>query len=784
MKRRAIFVAILLVTAAHVAILLLFRSPILLSNAIQTLPPLIAMVLCLHEADHAPTPYFRRLWQQLSFAFLIWITAQICYFVILLSGHPPVYPSFADFLWMAFAFPIFVVISNTQETTQDWVPWLDIGQACVSVSVLYVLMFSRPSLISVALAYGVQSLSLFVASALRYLVATGREKDFFRNLTIYLGIYAICSAIGESASGNGFPPGSIADVLWTIPLAVFSVLALHFIRERRSATLLSFKAEAFRTRLHGVGAFSLALISIGAGGLLASHRPVLGMLALGAAFVLFASRTSLRESQLHAAHARLERASLHDSLTGLANRALLLRELARCIEGRIPTSRTTFAVLFVDLDRFKVINDSLGHAYGDRLLIQAAGIIRASIRPQDILARLGGDEFVVLIEDIIGEQEAKDIARAVIDDLQTPLTLEGRVTHLNASIGIVLGDQASNGDELLRNADCAMYEAKGMGKGRARTFAPAMLTRVNAELALETDLRQALKEGVISAWYQPIYSLSGGSIDGFEALARWRHPVRGLVSPAEFIPVAEDTGLILELGMQVLTLACTQVRNWNSLHHSNFSVSVNVSASQFADPNLLDDIRNIIRTTRFDPKLLKLEITESVLISGLESVKQVLEGARTSGVEIYLDDFGTGYSSLSYLLDFPFDAVKIDRSFVHNLEENHRQTEVVRMIIQLAANLNKRVIAEGVETPGELKRVKDLGCDLVQGYLLAKPMDPEIISAALARVPTFSIPGAQSGPRVLAASNNPGSAGFSAAQTASLTASLSASLIDDYLAIP
>jgi diguanylate cyclase (GGDEF)-like protein len=774
MKRRAILVAILLVAGVHVAVLLLFQSPVLLSNAIQVLPPLIAIILCFHEAKHAPSPFFRRLWQQLSFAFLIWIGAQICFFLILLSGHEPAYPSIADFLWMTFAFPIFMVISNTQEPAQDWVAWLDIGQACISVSVLYILMFSSPALITVAMAYNIQGLSLFVASALRYLVATGREKSFFRDLTIYLGIYSVCTALGEIAPNHGFPIGSIVDLTWDIPVIVFSLLVLRFIRERRTSAL-SFKAVTLRIRLHGIGAFALALISISAAGVLATHRPVLGMLALGSAFVLFASRTSLRETQLHSAHSRLERASLHDALTGLANRTLLLRELARCIENEDGSTGSAFAVLFVDLDRFKIINDSLGHAYGDRLLIQAASVIRTAIRPQDILARLGGDEFVILLEGIDGEKDARDIARTVICDLQTPLTLEGRVTYLNASVGIVLGDQAANGDEMLRNADCAMYEAKAMGKGRERLFAPAMLTRANAELALETDLRQALKDGTISAWYQPIYSLSGGSIDGFEALARWRHPVRGMVSPAEFIPIAEDTGLILELGMQILTLACTQVRNWNSLYQSRFSVSVNVSASQFADPNLIDDIRNIVRTTRIDPKLVKLEITESVLISGLDSVKQVLEAARASGLEIYLDDFGTGYSSLSYLLDFPFDAVKIDRSFVHNLEDDQRQTEVVRMIIQLAANLNKRAIAEGVETPAELNRLKDLGCDLVQGYLLAKPMDPEVISAALSRAPGFALQG------------GPGSGAARMIAGTSTGGNLprpGASLIDDLLTIP
>ncbi|HEY0757671.1 MAG TPA: EAL domain-containing protein [Acidisarcina sp.] len=734
MKRRGLLLAVLSVQLTHLLVLLSFHLPTRLSNAIQLLPPALALLLCIHEARRETLPYFSRLWYQLGFGFLIWFAGQVCYFTTILGGHEPAFPSIGDFLWMLYAFPFFLVFSNTQDTTQDWVPWLDIGQACISIGVLYALMFSTPALISVGVAYDVQGIALLLVCALRYSVSMDRrERLFFRNLGIFLIVEGVCCAVGNRAPRFGFPPGSIFDLAWTLPFSIFCVLALEPDPADHRTRPGSAANERLRMRLHGVGAFSLALMTVAACGFLAMHRAALGMLALTAAFILFAARTSLREMQLYSAHSGLELASLHDSLTGLANRKLLLQELTRCIEERERGLPGKFAVLFVDLDRFKIINDSLGHAYGDRLLVQAAARIRAAVRPQDILARLGGDEFVILLEHIYDIEAARELARRIISDLQQPLTLEGRVTYLNASIGIVLGTDVATGDEMLRNADCAMYEAKAMGKGRARIFAPAMLARATEELLVETDLRAALNQGGISVWYQPIYAVDSQRIHGFEALARWNHPERGLVSPAEFIPIAEDTGLIIELGKQVLTQACLQVRDWNALYQCGVSVSVNVSARQFADPNLIDDIMQIVTTTRIDPRFLKLEITESVLIGGLQSVKCVLEQAREAGIEIYLDDFGTGYSSLSYLLDFPFDVVKIDRSFIHNLEQDERRTEVVRMIIQLTRNLRKRAIAEGVETAGEFERLQHLGCDLVQGFLLSKPLPPDAMSRLVAQ---------------------------------------------------
>ncbi len=430
--------------------------------------------------------------------------------------------------------------------------------------------------------------------------------------------------------------------------------------------------------------------------------------------------------------ARLEHAALHDALTGLANRQLLSTRITRALhQRRSANGSAEIALLFIDLDRFKLINDSLGHAFGDRLLMEVAAALQLAVRPGDTVTRFGGDEFVVLLEGVEGQETAHLIADRILDRLQSPFVLEDRSLYISASIGIVLGGEADNADDLLRDADSAMYRAKSQGRNRAQTFDRSMLAQSAQELELETDLRRAIKDNALAVWYQPIYSISDQVIEGFEALARWPHPSHGMVPPSRFIPLAEDTGLIIELGRWVLAEACAQLQEWNRRFGSRLSISVNISPRQFSDPRLLQYIREVLEQTELPPELLKLEITESVMLADPKSAESVLLEAQALGIKICLDDFGIGYSSLSYLLQFPFDTVKIDQSFVRDLDRDHVRTEVVRTVVQLAANLKKTVVAEGIETEGELQQLCRMHCDSAQGFLLSRPLAPTIMTELL-----------------------------------------------------
>ncbi len=432
------------------------------------------------------------------------------------------------------------------------------------------------------------------------------------------------------------------------------------------------------------------------------------------------------------AETKLEHAALHDALTGLANRQLLSSRITRALQQRRRSDQAQeIALLFIDLDRFKVINDSLGHAFGDRLLMEVAEALEVAVRPGDTVARFGGDEFVILLEGVEDQHAAHLIADRILDRLQSPFVLEDRSLYISASIGIVLGEDAVSADDLLRDADAAMYRAKSQGRNRAQTFDRSMLAQTAQELDLETDLRWAIKENGLAVWYQPIYSISDQVIEGFEALARWPHATHGMVPPARFIPLAEDTGLIVDLGKWVLAEACAQLQQWNRRFGTRLTVSVNISPRQFADPLLLEYIREVLTDTQLPPELLKLEITESVMLSDPKSAEAVLLEAQQMGIKICLDDFGIGYSSLSYLLQFPFDTVKIDQSFVRDLDHDHVRTEVVRTVVQLAANLKKTVVAEGIETEGELRQLSRMHCDSAQGFLLSRPLAPSIMSELL-----------------------------------------------------
>jgi len=417
--------------------------------------------------------------------------------------------------------------------------------------------------------------------------------------------------------------------------------------------------------------------------------------------------------------------AFHDALTGLPNRALFMDRLKHSVAQVAKGDGYSFGVLFLDLDRFKVVNDSLGHQIGDQLLTATARRIETCLRPGDIVARLGGDEFAVILDRVRHVSDAIQAAERIRQHLAAPFNLSGHEVFISASIGIALNQTASDKpDEILRNADTAMYRAKDQGRGCFELFDKGMHARNAALSQLETGLRRALVRGEFSVHYQPIISLETWRISGFEALIRWEHPEHGYISPLKFIPVAEESGLIIPIGQWVLREACEQLRVWQDQFPSDppLSISVNLSGKQFLQADLTDQISQILTETDLNPSSLKIEITESAIIENIDGAALMLKRIKALGVRLSLDDFGTGYSSLSYLHRFPIDTLKIDRSFVSriNLPKN---TEIVRTILTLARNLGMDVVAEGVETRDQIIQLTGLNCEYVQGYLLSKPID-------------------------------------------------------------
>ncbi|SKB15838.1 Two-component response regulator [Planktothrix sp. PCC 11201] len=452
------------------------------------------------------------------------------------------------------------------------------------------------------------------------------------------------------------------------------------------------------------------------------------------------ARVKERTQELEAANTQLLEMALHDSLTGLPNRALLMTDLRRSIHLAKADPNYQFAVLFLDCDRFKVVNDSLGHLVGDELLILIAHRLSCYVKPQNTLARLGGDEFAILLTEIPNFHDVTTLADQILQCFSQPFNLERHEIFINASIGIVIGNCDYNEPEhLLRDADTAMYRAKALGKGQYHLFDPAMHTAALQRLQLETDLRRGIEQEELVVHYQPIISLNTGKIAGFEALVRWLHPKQGLVAPNLFIPIAEETGLITAIGYWVLSESCHQLRTWQEqyLIDPNLFVSVNLSVKQFAQPNLLEQIDQVLEDSQLSPDCLKLEITESAIMDNHKHVATILKELRKRHILISIDDFGTGYSSLSYLHSFPVDTLKIDKSFVQRLNLESENIGLIPVIISLAKTMNMNVVAEGIELVDQLEILRELDCGFGQGYFFAKPLPGEQLIKFLSSTPQW-----------------------------------------------
>jgi diguanylate cyclase (GGDEF)-like protein len=468
-----------------------------------------------------------------------------------------------------------------------------------------------------------------------------------------------------------------------------------------------------------------------------------------------ASEAAAREAEAAERHLQqLQHIAFHDALTGLPNRRRFNESLAQAIDVAKAEPKRRFALLFMDFDRFKLINDSLGHSAGDQFLVQVAQRIQQHVRPDDQVARLGGDEFAILAEEIGLEQYAVELAERLLRALQHPFEVGGADVTVSASIGITFTRFGyDTPDEALRDADIAMYRAKEDGKARYALFDGGLHASVRQRLGLERDLRRAIGNGELSLVYQPIFDLRSSELVGFEALSRWDHPELGSVPPEVFIPIAEESGLIVELTDLVLNTACRQLRRWQ-LRDAAFAelrMSVNISARDIAHDSLGPRIAEAIVRAQLQPQYLTLELTENILMEHIRNSLPTLAALQRLGIGLSLDDFGTGYSSLAHLSNLPIDSLKVDRSFVRDMQSGSNETKVVRSIVHLGTSLDKSIVAEGIENAWQLAQLKEMGCTRGQGFHLGRPQVAEGIETLLERIAAAAAPGRRDAPLGLAA---------------------------------
>ncbi|MGB7412583.1 MAG: EAL domain-containing protein [Thermosynechococcaceae cyanobacterium] len=437
---------------------------------------------------------------------------------------------------------------------------------------------------------------------------------------------------------------------------------------------------------------------------------------------------------------RLAHMAWHDHLTDLPNRAWFMKVLQQALQRAQQDASYRFAVLFLDCDRFKIVNDSLGHLMGDKLLVQFAQRLTTCVPATTTLARFGGDEFTLLLKNTADAEGAIALVQILLEALTQPFFIDQQELFIGASVGIVMGSSAYEEPEaLLRDADIAMYKAKTLWQKRYQVFDAGMRQQVQSQLRLETDLRRAIERQEFLVHYQPIISLDTFNITGFEALVRWQHPERGMIAPGEFIPIAEETSLVIPIGLWVLKESCRQLVDWQGLHGqvTPLKMSVNLSVKQFAQPDLIEHIDRFLAQIQLPSHLLTLEITESALMDNPDVASQMLNALRDRNIQLAIDDFGTGYSSLSYLHQFPVDILKVDRSFINRIDDQGNGLRIVEATIAMAQSLGMRVVAEGVETQEQAVRLQQMGCEYAQGYLFSRPLPSEAAGELILQPPAI-----------------------------------------------
>ncbi len=613
----------------------------------------------------------------------------------------------------------------------------------LSLAVYFACLLLFGTAVSVILV-GVAQLAGGGTLALRRNPASGKRLRSVRNVLFnasQLVVATACAGLVLAAWSPHRPPAPLDDVadLWVLPAAA---AALYLVNSAAVAVMVGLQrgqnpaagwlaSQRERGPQYAV-LFFLGLIVALLG--TRSHWAPLLVAVPGALVYLSFERAGEMLAERQTVAAQRAHEATHDPLTGLANRTLFHARLTEALRHAGPRPESV-ALLFLDLDNFKAINDSLGHAAGDRALAVVGARLLAAVRTGDLVARFGGDEFAALLADLPDVQEASAVARRLATSMRAPIVVEGHELAISMSIGIAVATAATTLDDLLRDADTALYRAKAAGKGRHVTFSTSMRADVTHRLALETALRHALERQEFVLHYQPKIMPTTNEIVGVEGLVRWAHPERGIVLPEEFIPVLEETGMILPLDAWVLAEAARQGQVWQARypHDPPLLICVNLSARQFRHPDLFAQVTQVLHETGLAPGSLGLELTESLLMETGAATLATLHGLRGLGVQLAIDDFGTGYSSLRYLQHFPVNALKIDRSFVTDLGSDRHAHGIVQAIVTLAHTLGLEVVAEGVETAGQLAQVRALGCDLVQGYYFARPQPADALTALLDR---------------------------------------------------
>jgi diguanylate cyclase (GGDEF)-like protein len=693
------------------------------------------------------SPRLRSAWRLLALAAVSSFGAEIAQTLYEVAGKRP-YPSIADALFLLFyvlmLWGLLRFAAGRRSVGERVRLGLDLAVVALggSAVVLYVVLgptaiAGSPDVLQgvFSIAYPVGDMVLLVGLAsvlLRQASPSSRRALQFiaAGLLLYVGGDLIYGYITLHSTYQGGDP---VDTLYMVAIALFAVAGaaqqpvthaagLHADPARRRASWSPYLASAL-----GFGLLIFVL----------RHQPFFPEVSLAVIAVVLAVLVSVRQflaqRDLLSSQGLLSHQSLHDALTGLPNRVLVYDRAERML-ARARREQTPAAALYIDIDGFKAVNDSFGHAAGDELLVVLAARLGGAIRESDTVGRLGGDEFAVLVEHSALDASPELVAERLLDVLGQPIELTaagGRSVSVTASIGIAYGQEVS-AEKLLQDADVALYEAKAGGKNRFTVFESRMQTAVQDRLGLQMDLSEALAGGQFILLYQPIFDLENERMTGIEALIRWRHPTRGIIAPDSFIPIAEETGLIVPIGRWVLDTACRQAAAWHERGHS-LELSVNVSARQLEHDNLVDHVRSALRSSGLNPGSLILEITETALMRDPDAAAERLKALKALGVCIAIDDFGTGYSSLAYLRQFPVDALKIDRSFISGIAASRESSDaLIHTLVQLGKTLGMKTLGEGIEDRAQLEHLQEEQCDLGQGFLFARPLEAAAVEGFLA----------------------------------------------------